>query len=113
MKNGIAIRVYLPRKMKKASNSVPNDRKSSNITITAVEPANAMPIGTPTKSNAKRTKASWNMPPTGCRSAADQTSVVASYPASRYSRRAKPTRSSINCKSAMKDISRKPNIRIR
>ena len=65
MKNGIAIRVYLLRKMKKASNSVLNDRKSSNITITAVEPASAMPIGTPTKSNAKRTSASGIMSPAG------------------------------------------------
>ncbi len=65
MKNGMAISVYLLMKMKNASNRVLKDRKSSNITKIAVEPASEIPIGTPTKSKAKRVsaRASMNWPP--------------------------------------------------
>ena len=39
--------------IKKASNSELKDKKSSKSTIIAVDPAKEMPIGTPTRSNAK------------------------------------------------------------
>jgi hypothetical protein len=61
MKKGIAISVYLLMKMKKASNSVLKDRKSSSSTKTVVEPAREMPIGTATRSNPKRHNAKPSM----------------------------------------------------
>ena len=61
MKKGKEIRVYLMMKKKNASNSVLKDRKSSNSTKTAAEPAREMLIGTAKKSNPKRVSAKPSM----------------------------------------------------